>query len=91
MQIGMIGLGRMGANMTRRLMRAGHDCVAYATHPSSVERLVTEGAHGAASLTQFVSMLTRPRAIWLMVPAGVVDQELATLATCQDPPVYKPA
>lgn len=84
MQIGMIGLGRMGANMTRRLMRAGHDCVVYAAHPSSVERLVAEGARGATSLKQFVSMLTQPRAIWLMVPAGVVDQELATLATLID-------
>ena len=84
MQIGMIGLGRMGANMTRRLMRGGHDCVVYAQHPSSVERLVLEGAHGAASLKQFVSRLTQPRAIWLMVPAGVVDQELATLAALLD-------
>ena len=84
MQIGMIGLGRMGANMTRRLMRAGHTCVVYATHPTSVERLAAEGATGTASLQQLVTMLARPRAIWLMVPAAVVDQELSALAPLLD-------
>ena len=84
MQIGMIGLGRMGANMTLRLMRTGHACVAYARRPSSVERLVAGGATGAASLQQLVTTLARPRVIWLMLPAAVVDQELATLATLLD-------
>ena len=84
MQIGMVGLGRMGANMTRRLMRGGHDCVVYATHPTSVERMVAHGATGAASLQQLVTMLSRPRAIWLMVPAAVVDQELSALAPLLD-------
>ena len=79
MQIGMIGLGRMGANMTRRLMRADHACVVYARRSSSVERLVAEGAIGAASMQQLVTALAPPRAIWLMVPAAVVGQELATL------------
>ena len=80
MQIGMIGLGRMGANMTRRLMRASHACVVYATHPTSVERLAAEGATGAASLQQLVKILAPPRAIWLMVPAAAVDQQLSALA-----------
>ncbi|KWT91635.1 MULTISPECIES: phosphogluconate dehydrogenase (NAD(+)-dependent, decarboxylating) [unclassified Variovorax] len=84
MQIGMIGLGRMGANMTRRLMRAGHDCVVYAAHPASVERLTAQGATGSASLQQLVTMLSRPRAIWLMVPAAVVDQTIGDLLPLLD-------
>jgi len=75
----MIGLGRMGANMTRRLMRAGHRCVVYDLFPASVQTLVGEGAQGAASLAEFVAQLHAPRAIWLMVPAGVVDPTLAEL------------
>ena len=76
MQLGMIGLGRMGANMVRRLMKAGHTCVVYDRSPEAVKALVADGATGAESLTDFVSKLTAPRAIWLMVPAGVVDATL---------------
>lgn len=79
MQLGMIGLGRMGANMVRRLMKAGHTCVVYDRSPDAVKALGTDGATGAASLAEFVSKLTAPRAIWLMVPAGVVDATLHDL------------
>ena len=79
MQLGMIGLGRMGANMVRRLMRGGHECVVFDTHPDSVSKLAGEGAKGSDSLDDFVSKLTAPRAIWLMVPAGVVDKTLEQL------------
>src|SRR5436190_8810965 len=79
MQLGMIGLGRMGANMVRRLMRAGHDCVVYDVHADAVRALAHEGATGASALEDFVARLTTPRAVWLMVPAAVVDQELAAL------------
>ncbi len=80
MQLGMIGLGRMGANMVRRLLRAGHQCVAYDVNPDAVKRLVAEGATGASSLDDFVHKLTKPRAAWLMVPAAFVDRTLADLA-----------
>jgi 6-phosphogluconate dehydrogenase len=80
MQLGMIGLGRMGANMVRRLMRAGHQCVAYDVNPDAVKALAAEGATGAASLDDFVRKLTPPRAAWLMVPAALVDRTLADLA-----------
>ena len=79
MQLGMIGLGRMGANMVRRLLRGGHQCVVYDRSPAAVEALVTEGAVGSISLDDFVSKLSRPRAVWLMVPAAVVDGTLADL------------
>jgi 6-phosphogluconate dehydrogenase len=79
MQLGMIGLGRMGANMVRRLMKAGQQCVVFDTHPDVVANLAKEGAVGAASLQEFVQKLTPPRAAWLMVPAAVVDQTLASL------------
>jgi 6-phosphogluconate dehydrogenase len=79
MQLGMIGLGRMGANMVRRLMRAGHECVVYDVHPDAVNALAGEGAMGASSLADFAGRLNRPRAVWLMVPAGIVDRELAEL------------
>src|ERR1051326_2090679 len=75
----MIGLGRMGANMVRRLMRAGHQCVVYDVHPDVVQSLAHEGAVGVASLEDFVGKLTVPRAIWLMVPAAIVDKELELL------------
>jgi 6-phosphogluconate dehydrogenase len=79
MQLGMIGLGRMGANMVRRLSRAGHDCVVYDVHAEAVQTLAREGATGATSLPAFVKALARPRAIWLMVPAAVVDETLHDL------------
>jgi 6-phosphogluconate dehydrogenase len=79
MQLGMIGLGRMGASMARRLMRAGHTCVVYDLHPEPVQGLAKEGATGAPSLTDLVQILTRPRAVWLMVPAAVVDAALSAL------------
>lgn len=80
MQLGMIGLGRMGANMVRRLMRGGHHCVVYDRNREAVDGLVKEGAVGAASLDEFVAKLTPPRAAWLMVPAAVVDTTLTDLA-----------
>jgi 6-phosphogluconate dehydrogenase len=79
MQLGMIGLGRMGGNMVRRLMRAGHECVVYDVHPPAVQALAGEGATGTDSLAAFVAALEPPRAVWLMVPAALVDQELAAL------------
>jgi len=79
MEVGMIGLGRMGANMVRRLMRAGHRCVVYDLHQDAVQALVSEGAIGATSLHDFAVRLARPRAVWMMVPAGAVDTTLAAL------------
>jgi 6-phosphogluconate dehydrogenase len=79
MQLGMIGLGRMGANMVRRLMRAGHQCVVYDHSPDAVKTLAGEGALGAASLHDLVGRLAAPRAIWLMVPAAAVDVSLVEL------------
>ena len=79
MQLGMIGLGRMGANMVRRLIRNGHTCVVYDRSPESVKQLAGEGATGSGSLDDFVKKLSKPRAIWLMVPAGVVDATLQDL------------
>jgi 6-phosphogluconate dehydrogenase len=80
MQIGMIGLGRMGANMARRLIRKGHRCVVFNRSPQAVNELVREKAIGATSLADVVKKLERPRAIWLMVPAAVVDDTIADLA-----------
>jgi 6-phosphogluconate dehydrogenase len=79
MQLGMIGLGRMGANLVRRLMRDGHHCVAYDRAPATVKQLEAEGADGAGSLAEFVSKLSQPRAIWIMVPAAVVQSTLEGL------------
>ncbi|HYW65210.1 MAG TPA: decarboxylating 6-phosphogluconate dehydrogenase [Candidatus Dormibacteraeota bacterium] len=79
MQLGMIGLGRMGANMVRRLIKAGHQCVVYDRIADSVKQLSGDGATGAASLEEFVAKLQKPRAIWLMVPAAVVDATIADL------------
>jgi 6-phosphogluconate dehydrogenase len=79
MQLGMIGLGRMGANLVRRLMRDGHRCVAYDVNPDAVKSLAAEGATGAESLKDFVAKLEKPRNIWIMVPAGIVDKTLAEL------------
>ena len=79
MQLGMIGLGRMGANMVRRLIKDGHECVVFDRAPQAVEDLAKEKAIGASSLADFVKKLAQPRAIWLMVPAGVVDHAIADL------------
>src|SRR5260370_351206 len=79
MQLGMIGLGRMGANMVRRLIRKGHDCVVFDRSPQAVSDLVKENAVGASSLADLVKKLQKPRALWLMVPAAVVDQTIADL------------
>src|SRR5712671_7211329 len=80
MQLGMIGLGRMGANMVRRLIRNGNTCVVYDRSPESVKQLAGEGSTASSSLDDFVKKLAKPRAIWLMVPAGVVDATLRDLA-----------
>ena len=87
MQIGMIGLGRMGANMVRRLLRGGHECVVNDRSPEAIKALVDEGATGAASLDGFIAKLKPPRAIWLMIPAALVDtmlDQLATVVTADD-------
>ena len=79
MQLGMIGLGRMGANMVRRLIKNGHDCVVFDRSPQAVSELAKENAVGATSLQDFVKKLKTPRAVWLMVPAAAVDQTIADL------------
>ncbi len=79
MQLGMIGLGRMGANMVRRLLKGGHRCVVFDRSPKVVNELVQEKAAGSSSLPDFVTKLEKPRAIWLMVPAAVVDKTIADL------------
>ena len=79
MELGMIGLGRMGTNMVRRLLRAGHQRVVYDIHPEAVRVLVKEGAVGTMSLEDFTHKLKRPSAVWMMVPAAVVDPTLKTL------------
>lgn len=79
MKIGMIGLGRMGANMVRRLIKAGHQCVVYDRTQQAVDDLVKDGADGSSALTEFVSKLDEPRVIWLMIPAAVVDSSISDL------------
>jgi 6-phosphogluconate dehydrogenase len=81
MQLGMVGLGRMGANIVRRLMRGGHQCVVFDLNPENVQQLVKEGATGASSLDDFVKRLNKPRAVWVMVPAGAATEHtVQTLA-----------
>jgi len=80
MQIGMIGLGRMGANMVQRLMKHGHQCVVFDINEEAVGNLAAHGAAGAHSLENFIAQLSKPRLIWLMLPAAIVDQELTALA-----------
>lgn len=79
MQLGMVGLGRMGSNLTRRLLRAGHRCVVFDTHPEPIGELAKEGAEGASSLEELVAKLEKPRAVWMMVPAAAVDAVLKHL------------
>ncbi len=79
MQLGMVGLGRMGANMVRRLLKGGHQCVVFNRSPKAVNELVQEKAVGSSSLQELVKKLEKPRAVWLMVPAAVVDQSIADL------------
>ena len=81
MKIGMIGLGRMGANMSRRLMQAGHECVVFDANKQSVDALAAEGATGAYAIEELVAALPQPRAVWLMVPAAVVETVVETLST----------
>ncbi|MFZ0042724.1 MAG: decarboxylating 6-phosphogluconate dehydrogenase [Solirubrobacteraceae bacterium] len=78
-QLGMIGLGRMGANLVRRLMRDGHECVVYDVSSDAVKQLESEGANGSTSLQEFIEKLDKPRALWIMVPAGIVQQTLEEL------------
>jgi 6-phosphogluconate dehydrogenase len=85
MQLGMIGLGRMGANMVRRLMKGGHACTVFDMSPQAVAGLAQEGATGAASLADLVAKLEKPRALWLMVPAAVVDSTIADLLPLLEP------
>jgi 6-phosphogluconate dehydrogenase len=85
MQLGMVGLGRMGSNLVRRLMRDGHRCVAYDVSPDAVKTLEGEGAAGAGSLADFVAKLEKPRSAWLMVPAGVVGPTLEQLVPLLEP------
>lgn len=81
MQLGMIGLGRMGANMVRRLIKNGHQCVVFDTNPDSVKQLVDEGAIGTTSIEEFTSKLTKPRNAWIMVPAAITDKVVGELAS----------
>jgi 6-phosphogluconate dehydrogenase len=79
MTLAMVGLGRMGANMVRRLVRAGHQCVAYDIHPAAVQAVAAEGAIAASSIDDVIARLPQPRVIWLMLPAGIVDGQIAGL------------
>jgi 6-phosphogluconate dehydrogenase len=85
MQLGMVGLGRMGANMVRRLIADGHECVVFDMSPKAVEGLVKEKATGSASLAELAKKLKKPRAVWLMVPAAVVDKTIADLLPALEP------
>lgn len=85
MQMGMVGLGRMGSNMVQRLLLSGADCVVYDTHADAAQGLTKKGAVAAASLGEFVSKLVKPRVVWLMVPASVVDKVLVTLVPLLEP------
>ena len=85
MQLGMVGLGRMGANLVRRLMRDGHRCVVYDVNPAAVTELAGEGATGATSLDDLVAKLDKPRAVWLMLPAAIVDSTLDQLVPLLEP------
>ncbi|MDR3557062.1 MAG: decarboxylating 6-phosphogluconate dehydrogenase [Syntrophobacteraceae bacterium] len=85
MQLGMIGAGRMGANMALRLIKAGHECIMYDRDAGSLKKIVDQGAKGAADLGQMITMLPAPRAVWLMVPAAIVDKVLEDVAKLLEP------
>src|ERR1700759_4705328 len=85
MQLGMIGLGRMGANMVRRLLKAGHEGVVFDVSPKVVETLAQEKAVGASSLADLIQKPTKPGALWLMVPAAIVDKTIAQLEPLLEP------
>jgi 6-phosphogluconate dehydrogenase len=85
MELGLIGVGRMGGNMAIRLMKAGHTCVVYARHKESIKDVVDQGAKGTTDLKEFARMLAKPRAVWLMVPAAAVDKVLDDLASLLEP------
>jgi 6-phosphogluconate dehydrogenase len=85
MQLGMVGLGRMGANMVRRLLKGGHECVVFDMSPAAVTELVKENAVGASSLADLVRKMEKPRAVWLMVPAAVVDKTIADVLPALEP------
>src|SRR6201987_5950053 len=85
MQLGMIGLGRMGAKMVRRLLKGGHDCVGFGMSANAVNEMTKERATGSSSLADLVKKLEKPRAVWLMVPAAVVDKTIADLLPSLEP------
>src|SRR4051794_13130055 len=85
MQLGMIGLGRMGSYMVQRLMKAGHECVVYDSHPEAMQELVSKGAKSSSTVAVFVKKLSNPRAVWLMIPAAVVDRVLSQLQPLLEP------
>jgi 6-phosphogluconate dehydrogenase len=85
MQLGMIGLGRMGSNMVQRLMKAGHECVVSDTHPQAMKDVVAKGAKSSDSIADFAKKLSKPRAVWMMVPAAVVDSVLISLTPVLEP------
>ena len=85
MQIGMVGLGRMGANMVRRLLKGGHECVVFNRSPKPVEEIAKDGAVASSSLGDLVSKLKTPRAVWLMVPAAIVDEMIREIAPALEP------
>ena len=85
MELGMIGLGRMGANMVERLLKAGHQCVVNDTNPDTVQQLTAKGARGTTKLPEFIQMLAKPRAVWLMLPAAAVDPVLHSLVPLLEP------
>jgi 6-phosphogluconate dehydrogenase len=84
MQIGMIGLGRMGASLVRRLSRCGHPCVVYDVNPATVEKIATHDVRSSGSIEELVAKLDRPRAVWVMVPAGVASETIEDLASCME-------
>jgi 6-phosphogluconate dehydrogenase len=85
MELGMIGLGRMGANMVERLVKAGHQCVVNDTNADTVQQLIAKGAKGTTKLPEFIQMLSKPRAVWLMLPAAAVDPVLHSLTPLLEP------